>query len=59
LKLLRTKAEGGSSVRLLFGDPASPELARRSESDGIGKEAIGAKARNSLAFFRPLEGPRC
>ena len=55
LKHLQTKAENGTSIRLLFGDPASPELARRSQSEGIGKAAIGAKARSSLAFFRPLE----
>lgn len=55
LKQLRAKAENGASVRLLFADPASAEVARRSESEGIGKAAIGAKARNSLAFFRPLD----
>lgn len=64
LKQLRTKGEAGTSVRLLFGDPASAEVARRSESEGIGKTTLGAKARNSLAFFRPLNniqgvGIRC
>jgi hypothetical protein len=54
LKQLREKAESGVSIRLLFGDPASPELARRSESEGIGKEAVAAKAKSSLAFFSPL-----
>lgn len=55
LKQFRTKAESGTSIRLMFGDPASAELARRSESEGIGKTAIAAKARNALAFFRPLD----
>ncbi|HEX5117115.1 MAG TPA: DUF5919 domain-containing protein [Pseudonocardiaceae bacterium] len=55
LKQLREKTEGGVSIRLLFGDPASAELSRRSESEGIGKASIAAKARNSLAFFRPLD----
>ena len=55
LKQLREKAESGASIRLLFGDPASAEVARRSESEGIGKATIGAKARNALAIFRPLD----
>jgi hypothetical protein len=55
LKQLRTKADNGAKIRLVFGDPTSAEVARRSESEGIGRAAIGAKARNSLAFFRPLE----
>lgn len=54
LKHLRLKAETGTSIRILFGDPASAEVARRSESEGIGKAAIPAKVRNALAFFRPL-----
>jgi hypothetical protein len=54
LKLLRAKAKAGASIRLLFGDPTSAEVARRSESEGIGKNTLGAKARNALAFFRPL-----
>jgi hypothetical protein len=56
LKQLQAKASEGAKVRLMFGDPASGEIARRSESEGIGKSAIAAKARNSLAFFRPLDG---
>jgi hypothetical protein len=55
LKQLRTKADNGTKIRLVFGEPTSAEVARRSESEGIGRAAIGAKARNSLAFFRPLE----
>jgi len=54
LKQLRVKAEAGASIRLMFGDPTSAEIARRSESEGIGRNTLGAKARNSLAFFRPL-----
>jgi hypothetical protein len=54
LKQLRAKAKAGASIRLLFGDPTSAEVARRSESEGIGKNTLGAKARNALAFFRPL-----
>lgn len=54
-KQLQTKAQTGASIRMIFGDPAGTELARRGVSEGIGKGAIGAKARNSLAFFRPLD----
>lgn len=54
LKQLRQKAESGATIRLLFGDPTSAELVRRSQSEGIGKSAIAAKSRNTLAFFSPL-----
>ncbi|HEX3781518.1 MAG TPA: XRE family transcriptional regulator [Pseudonocardiaceae bacterium] len=54
IKKLRSKAKAGTAIRLLFGDPTSAELTRRSESEGIGKNAISGKARNSLAFFQPL-----
>jgi hypothetical protein len=54
LKQLRAKAEAGASIRILFGDPTSAEVARRSASEGIGKTTLGAKARNALAFFHPL-----
>ena len=51
LPALRTKGAGGATIRLLFGDPASREVARRSQDEGIGKNAIAAKIRNALAFF--------
>ncbi|MEJ2855929.1 MULTISPECIES: DUF5919 domain-containing protein [unclassified Saccharothrix] len=49
-KELRTKAENGTRVRLLFGDPT----ARRSEEEQLGKGTVAARIRNALAFVRPL-----
>ncbi|MGH4012657.1 MAG: DUF5919 domain-containing protein [Pseudonocardiaceae bacterium] len=54
IKRLRKKAEDGTKIRLLLGDPTSPEVNRRSIEEGIGKGTIAAKVRNALAFYRPL-----
>ncbi|GLZ31413.1 transcriptional regulator [Lentzea sp. NBRC 105346] len=54
IRTLRQKAEEGVKIRLLLGDPNSREVARRSEEEGIGKAAIGAKIRNALAVYKPL-----
>lgn len=56
IKHLRAKGRAGTKIRLLFGDPTSREVARRSEDEGIGKNTIGVKIRNVLAFFQPLDG---
>jgi hypothetical protein len=56
IKQFSAKAEAGAKIRLLFGDPASREVMRRSEDEQIGKTTISAKIRNALAFFRPLDG---
>lgn len=56
IKRLRKKAEDGTKIRLLLGDPASSEISRRSVEEGIGKGTIAAKVRNTLAFYRPLDG---
>lgn|GEM_PF-1312735 len=40
---------------MLLGDPASPEVTRRSVDEGIGKATIAAKVRNALSFYRPLD----
>lgn len=56
IKTLRKKAESGAKVRLAIGNPASREVARRSEEEGIGKATLAAKVRNALAFYRPLDG---
>lgn len=53
---LRAKAAAGARVRLLYGDPTSREVVRRSTDEGIGKATISAKIRNALALVRPLEG---
>jgi hypothetical protein len=54
IKQLRDKADSGAKVRIILGDPASREVARRSEEEGIGKGTLAAKVRNALAFYRPL-----
>src|SRR5207244_4984437 len=46
-QLLRDKAKAGVAVRMLFGDPDSPELAQRGEDEGIGA-AMAAKVRNAI-----------
>ncbi|MCS7479064.1 DUF5919 domain-containing protein [Umezawaea endophytica] len=54
IRTMRQKAEEGVKIRLLLGDPASREVARRSVEEGIGKGTLAAKVRNALAFFKPL-----
>lgn len=54
LKKLRHKADAGADIRLLFGDPRSREVTRRTSEEGIGTGAIAAKIRNVLAFFDPI-----
>lgn len=56
LKTLQTKGEDGVRIRLMFGNPASREVMRLSEDEGIGKGSIPAKARNALAYFHELSG---
>lgn len=51
---LRDMAESGGRVRILFGDPKSREVSRRSIEEGIGANTISAKIRNSIAFFEPI-----
>ncbi len=46
-------------LRILLGDPDSPEVAQRGIDDGVG-DAMAAKIRNALAMFKPLralDGP--
>jgi hypothetical protein len=51
--ILRAKAEAGVNVRLLFGDPDSPEVISRGESEQIG-ESMQGKIRNALVLLRRL-----
>jgi transcriptional regulator with XRE-family HTH domain len=55
LQLLAHKARDGVRVRLLLGDPNSPNVAQRGTDEGI-DEAIVAKIRNVLVLYRPLLG---
>ncbi|MCD2197682.1 XRE family transcriptional regulator [Actinomycetospora endophytica] len=54
LPSLRAKGAAGAQVRLLLGDPLSRQVTRRSLDEGIGKNAITAKIKNALAFFRKI-----
>jgi transcriptional regulator with XRE-family HTH domain len=52
-RLLIDKAKSGVRVRVLLGDPGSPEVAERGHDEEIG-EAMAAKTRNALVLYRPL-----
>ncbi len=54
IKRLHKKAEDGTKIRLLLGDPTSPGITRRSLEEGIGKGTMAAKVRNALAFYHSL-----
>jgi transcriptional regulator with XRE-family HTH domain len=54
IKSFRAKAQAGAKIRVLFGDPRSREVIKRSTEENIGASTITAKIRNVLAFFRPL-----
>lgn len=51
---IERKAGAGATIRVLLGDPDGSAVAQRSTEEGIGPDAIGAKIRNTLAFYRPL-----
>ncbi|MEU6402083.1 XRE family transcriptional regulator [Streptomyces sp. NPDC046985] len=53
LHALGDRARAGVTLRLLLGDPDSPEVAERGESEGIG-HVMAARIRNALALLRPL-----
>jgi transcriptional regulator with XRE-family HTH domain len=52
-RLLADKARAGVRVRVLLGDPDSPEVAGRGRDEGI-DESMAAKIRNVLVLYRPL-----
>jgi transcriptional regulator with XRE-family HTH domain len=53
MKLLKSKADDGASIRILLGDPDCPQVALRGQEEDIG-DAIAAKIRNVLlAYYRP------
>lgn len=60
VRSLVAKSRKGCSIRLIFGDPASPEVTLRSEEERLGRHTLAARIRNALAFYRPLfevDGP--
>ena len=52
-KTLADKAESGTRVRILLGDPDSPHVAERGTAEGI-DDAMAAKIRNAIVLYRPL-----
>jgi hypothetical protein len=53
-QLLAEKAESGVRVRILLGDPESPFVLQRGQSEGIG-DTMPAKVRSAIAMFQPLQ----
>lgn len=53
IQLLREKAQSGTAVRIVLGDPDSPEVARRGEEEGLGEALVG-RVRMALAYYKPL-----
>jgi lambda repressor-like predicted transcriptional regulator len=52
-RLLTEKAESGTRVRILLGDPESPHVNERGHSEGI-DDTMPSKVRSTIAMFRPL-----
>lgn len=55
IRLLAERARAGVKVRILLGDPGSPEVAARGIEEGIGPDVMAARIRNALTLYRPLE----
>jgi transcriptional regulator with XRE-family HTH domain len=53
LSLFRRKAEQGVRIRILLGDPESPEVAARGAHEGI-DGAMASKIRNVVVLYRQL-----
>jgi transcriptional regulator with XRE-family HTH domain len=55
IDLIKHKAKSGVEVKIVLGDPDSPEAALRGREEGL-FEAIPARIRMALAYYRPLVG---
>ncbi|RAY16733.1 XRE family transcriptional regulator [Actinomadura craniellae] len=53
IRTLAEKAGAGVRVRILLGDPDSPQVAERGADEGV-DEAMAAKIRNALVLYKPL-----
>lgn len=53
-QIIGDKAKAGVRVRILLGDPESPNVLERGQAEGIG-DTMPAKVRSSITMFRPLE----
>ncbi|MFI7153005.1 helix-turn-helix transcriptional regulator [Nonomuraea sp. NPDC050022] len=54
LNILTARASVGATVRILLGDPDSPEVAARGADEGIGPTVMAARITNALTLYRPL-----
>ncbi|GAA0397744.1 hypothetical protein GCM10009530_56770 [Microbispora corallina] len=54
IRLLAGRARQGVKVRILLGNPDSPEVAARGTEEGIGADVMAARVRNALTLYRPL-----
>ena len=52
-RLIALKAKAGARVRMLFGDPESPFVVERGQSEDI-DDTMPSKVRSAFAAFRPL-----
>jgi len=52
-KILAAKARGGVRVRVLLGDPDSPQVAERGADEGVGG-SMAARIHNALVLYRRL-----
>ncbi len=53
VRLFADKARAGARVRILLGDPDSPQVAQRGEDEGI-DEGMAAKIRSVFVLYRPV-----
>ena len=54
IRLLVSRAHEGVNVRILLGDPDSPQVAARGTEEGIGPDVMTARTRNALTLYRQL-----
>ncbi|MBX6168891.1 MAG: XRE family transcriptional regulator [Thermobispora bispora] len=55
VRMLGEKAAAGVRVRILLGDPDSPEVAQRGADEGI-DDGMAAKIRNAIVLYRHIRG---
>ncbi|MEU8252266.1 XRE family transcriptional regulator [Nonomuraea sp. NPDC048916] len=56
MRSIAQRARAGVKVRVLLGDPDSPEVAARGIDENIGPDVMAARIRNALALYQPLCG---
>jgi transcriptional regulator with XRE-family HTH domain len=54
-RVFRRKAETGTTVRILLGDPDSEQVSQRGTDEGI-DQAMAARIRNAIVLYKPLRG---